>query len=313
MSGASQIQLFGKVHCTESDYWVAQGVLNQSEEDASKADQEKRGEGVNATVFWVCHNLMSDWIQLPDVQPEHIVASRFIKKLLSGNLSAEVVSCPPFPGKERHLLRAQLARIQHATQICHKDLYVADDENEGQYKLNEEPPAMATDEMKDLANWAHLHPIILKAGRCTHAEPVGMGDEEKEEYMNKLNEEDKVEDRFKVVAEDTPVPGTEGPWSSKVCGDAQQYNKIGGEGTSSYAVNVVRSNRWPGAVTVCKGGQVCNIYIGNLVKRGDSCFNPIEPPEVQKDPLEGEEQPEPNGSDPKPPAAEGEEAAAEDE
>lgn len=47
----------------------------------------------------------------------------------------------------------------------------------------------------------------MKAGRCSHLEPVGLDDEAKEEYMNKLNEEDKVEERFKIISEDSPVPG----------------------------------------------------------------------------------------------------------
>lgn len=37
-------------------------------------------------------------------------------------------------------------------------------------------------------------------------EPVGLDDEAKEEYMNKLNEEDKIEERFKIITEDSPVP-----------------------------------------------------------------------------------------------------------
>jgi len=34
-----------------------------------------------------------------------------IKKLLTGDLNGEINSFPPFPGKERNLLRALLARI----------------------------------------------------------------------------------------------------------------------------------------------------------------------------------------------------------
>ena len=66
---------------------------------------------------------MSDWIQLPNVQPHTIVTARMVKKMLIGNLSATIESSSPFPGKERDLLRAQLARIlrilriQHATQL----------------------------------------------------------------------------------------------------------------------------------------------------------------------------------------------------
>jgi hypothetical protein len=48
-----------------------------------------------------------------------------------------------------------------------------------------------------------------------------MGDEEKEELMAKLAEEDKVEERFRALVEDTPMPGLEIAWTNKVCGDNQ--------------------------------------------------------------------------------------------
>jgi len=115
-------------------------------------------------------------------------------------------------------LRSLLARIQHATQICPKGLYEIDEET-GEQKVAEEPPAMGTDEMKNLENWSHLHPIILKAGRITHVEPEGMGEEEKEEYMAKLAESDKTVDRFAVIAEDEAVEKVGAAWTSKVTGD----------------------------------------------------------------------------------------------
>jgi radial spoke head protein 4A len=52
---------------------------------------------------------------LPDCRPEHIRAARSFKKMMTGCLNADVDSNPPFPGKERHFLRAQLARIFHGT------------------------------------------------------------------------------------------------------------------------------------------------------------------------------------------------------
>jgi radial spoke head protein 4A len=54
--------------------------------------------------------------------------SRLLKHVFTGNLNATIDSCPPFPGKERHLLRAQLARIQHASEICPKGLFEIDEE-----------------------------------------------------------------------------------------------------------------------------------------------------------------------------------------
>lgn len=82
-------------------------------------------------------------------------------------------------------------------------------------------------------------------------------------------------------------------WLSKVSGDQQQYKELGGEGNKGYAVNVIKSLRWPGALTVAKGGEYTSIYIGDGLKKAESSFNPIEPPEVQRDPYGLDENPEP--------------------
>jgi radial spoke head protein 4A len=78
-------------------------------------------------------------------------------------------------------------------------------------------------------------------------------------------------------------------------GDKQQYNLANpddGEPTC-YAVNVIRSIRWPGALTVAKGGKFLNFYLGFGMKRIDSSYQPTEPPEVQQDPDETDMQDEP--------------------
>lgn len=56
---------------------------------------------------------------------------------------------------------------------------------------------------------------------------------------------------------------------------------------------MIKSLRWPGAITVQKGGLFCNIYVGDGIKRGDTSYNPVEPPEVQSDPKDQVERPEP--------------------
>ena len=80
---------------SEKDYWVACGELRAQhiqEEDSDPLTRyaEPRGVGCNSQVFWVTDNILHDWIQLPDVKPSHIVASRQIKKILTGNLNASV-------------------------------------------------------------------------------------------------------------------------------------------------------------------------------------------------------------------------------
>lgn len=56
---------------------------------------------------------------------------------------------------------------------------------------------------------------------------------------------------------------------------------------------MIKSLRWPGATTVQKGGKYCNIYVGWGCKHGDAAMFPTEPAEVQRDPSEPEEMPEP--------------------
>ena len=51
--------------------------------------------------------------------------------------------------------------------------------------------------------------------------------------------------------------------------------------------------RWPGAINVAKGNTFTFLYIGYGMKKGDSPFNPTEPPMVQQDPSDQVEQPEP--------------------
>jgi radial spoke head protein 4A len=151
------------------------------------------------------------------------MVSRMIKHVLVGDLNASIDSNPPFPGKERHFLRAQLARIFSATAIIPKGLFEMDEET-SEMKFSEEFAMPGTEELKSLEVWGNLHPIILKAGRTTHIEPEGMADEEKEEFMAKLADEDKSEERFRGLNEHVPMPGMETAWSTKVCGDVQQYN-----------------------------------------------------------------------------------------
>ena len=123
MSGAEALRFAGKIFGTSMDYWIAIGRLPHAEEDSKDASVEPRGKGVNETVFWVTDNLLNDWIQLPDCRPQDIVSARQIKHIFTGDLNATVDTNPAFAGKERHLLRATLARIFHATAICPKGLF----------------------------------------------------------------------------------------------------------------------------------------------------------------------------------------------
>ena len=143
-------------------------------------------------------------------------------------------------------------------------------------------------ELQSPETWVNVHPSILKVGRCTHTEPPEyLDEEEKQAYLDKLAEEDKPDETFRSISEHALLNGTDPAWHSRIVGDLQSYNSLKeGGATVSYAVNVLKSLRWPGAITVSKGGKFTNIYIGYAIKRGDAIFNPTEPPEIQKDPEE---------------------------
>ena len=144
-------------------------------------------------------------------------------------------------------------------------------------KFAEEFAMPGVSELADISTWANCHPMILKAGRCTHAAaPEDLDEEKKAEYEDALKTDDPpLEEQFRSISEHTPFGENAPAWTSKIVGDTQTYNSLkDGGNTVSYAVNVIRSVRWPGAVTVAKGGKFTNIYIGNGIKRGDTIFNP---------------------------------------
>lgn len=151
-------------------------------------------------------------------------------------------------------------------------------------KFSEDFVMPGTEELKSLETWVNVCESILMNGRTKYVAPEHLDDEAKEAWLSEKQEKDPQLDRFRVVQEHKPVAPLEISWVSKTCGDSQTYTK--GEATVSYAVNVVKSIRWPGAMTVCKNGRFTNVYIGNGVKREDPSFQPTSPPVVDVEPVD---------------------------
>lgn len=174
---------------------------------------------MNQLVFWVTDNLLNDWIQLPDCKPEHIQAARQIKHIMSGDLNAQINSNPCFPGKERHFLRAQLARIFSATTIAPKGLFEIDEET-NLMKFAEDFAMPGTDELKSLENWSNVATSILKNGRTAYVAPPDLDEEARDAYLADMGEKDPQVERFRALNEHAPILGMESSWISKVCGDS---------------------------------------------------------------------------------------------
>jgi radial spoke head protein 4A len=198
MSGARSLRFMGKVFGTKKDYWIACGTLDHIEEPNQDKQVETRGSGVNTHVFWVTDNILSDWIQLPECKPEYIAFARLMKHVMTGELNALIDSNPPFPGKERHFLRAQLARIFAATHIAPKGLYEMDEET-NKMKMAEEFALPGTDELKSTEVWGNVQASILKVGRTSHMAPEGLDDEARDGYIATMAESDAQQERFRAI------------------------------------------------------------------------------------------------------------------
>lgn len=158
---------------------------------------------------------MDKWQRLPYCSQKYINIARKIKHIFTGNLDAKVITNPHFPGRERDLLRAQIARIVHASTIAPVGLFGLDEEDENAVKDikiskgdDDQVPVIKLEGVMALENWCHVNPRILNNGRVVH-EKVEKPENANEDEWNEEDEQKKVEDadpyeeRLKPINEDT--------------------------------------------------------------------------------------------------------------
>jgi radial spoke head protein 4A len=266
-------------------------------------DVESQGTGANACAYWVSAGGSKSWIRLPSARASHIVASRNIQKLFTGNLDAPIVSTPWFPGDERDLLRAQIARITATCKLAvtgwwkvdendPKKILVDTDEEKGE-------PQAAFGDLDQPASWVHASPYLLNNGRSDYGrealeaaqgeDPPLLLEKEWEALSGALDKENEFDepkplesvigatidqDVIKFVGIPTAGDGLEQEnpahrnWSVKVCGDKGVYGE-----EASHRVFAVKSRTWPGAITVAqadplRGKKFANLYVGYGLKSG---------------------------------------------
>jgi radial spoke head protein 4A len=307
-NGVVTLRFWGKILGTGADYYVAEAKRDAGDlPEGAEEGEDAPGVGANQNAYYVTNDLTGDWQKLPDIKPSEIVASRLIRRMLTGDLKAKVLTHPNFAGKEEVLLRAQIARVSADTVLCIKgfwrtpeDVREGDDE-EAKLKEVEEAgeefvcPAPA--ELLSLKSWTHMTPHILRSGRTGHPAPEDPEDDNPEQ--NAKVAKDKAEreaDPLRAVLRDLTEDGME--WVSKQTGDTALYrDPVNPAKTKCNAVTYVRSLAWPGAVTLAKGGNFVNFYVGYGLQGGEPDFYPSAPPDIQDEPEEVE-QPEPQGEEP---------------
>lgn len=251
-TAATNVRLWGKIHGSETDYYIAEGVFDGNQIEEPPADFEARGSGVNKFVYWACNNPLTQWTQLPDLLPKDIKAARSIKVNFSGNLERTITTNPFFFGKEKHFLRAQVARISHSTTLAPKGLYRTVEDNERDIEDNtpEDGPIKlpSTQDMAKPESWVHYSQNILLCNRLTHMEPEADENEDPEVLKKRIEAADPFERRLKPINLDAKVKGGLPAWTVKLCGDSQSFqNSNPALGQVNYGVVVVKSLQWPGS------------------------------------------------------------------
>eukprot|EP00449_Zooxanthella_nutricula_P005593 CAMPEP_0198516006 /NCGR_PEP_ID=MMETSP1462-20131121/17653_1 /TAXON_ID=1333877 /ORGANISM="Brandtodinium nutriculum, Strain RCC3387" /LENGTH=498 /DNA_ID=CAMNT_0044245519 /DNA_START=78 /DNA_END=1574 /DNA_ORIENTATION=- len=282
-----KLRLWGKILGISSDYYVAEGVLKATPGGAAKPalpgspedDVEPQGEGANTWCYWVSAGGAAPWIRLPSARASHIVAARKVKRLMTGSLGAPVDSTPWFPGKERHLLRSQIARISATCTLAVDGFFEPDDAEEAKKNaIRMSDPEGFTfpghDALATLDSWKHAAPALLGTGKCTwpdlEAFEEGTLSEEQTAALTAAQEAEPAKEMLSGLGEDLAdlLPeGAEGSpaWNIKVYGDKGTYTFEGGD-AKSYRITAVRSMIWPGAISVAQGTKFANLYIGDGTK-----------------------------------------------
>jgi len=292
-----RLRLVGKITTLSAPYIIIEGVSPEEEEGIDEALQEGKG-GMNKYAYWITQSIEGGvWTKLPNVTADQIVKSRLFKKLFTGNLDAEVPSYPPFPGTEKNLLRAQIARIVGATSISPDGYFELDDSEPPVVKLaeaealNERFPRAAS-ELKDPEAWKHHETDSNKLGRIT-ALPEVLGEDG-----------EPIEPEEPVEVPESLQPIVPEAWSLRIC--------PGGSGATAGSMAVAKSLTWPGAVAVAAGRRFVNMYVGNGVMYEPGSYTPPLPAPIMTEWAPVEEEPglveEADVKvDPTPPAPEGEE------
>jgi radial spoke head protein 4A len=128
-NNCERISFLGIIRGSVKDYYVAYGRLKAHVKDKLPESWEGNGFGVNAVTFWVTNestflsSVLSEWVELPAIGPDHINVARFTKHALTGDLNAPVIVYPEFKGKEKHFLKAQLSRMLFNCEIVPTGMY----------------------------------------------------------------------------------------------------------------------------------------------------------------------------------------------
>ena len=316
------ITFFGKIFGTEKDYYIVEATeIDPPENFNYDNDMEKRKEdGVNRNVFYVTNDLSEKWVELPDVKPSQIRASRLIKYILTGNLENPIYSNPTFIGTEKHYLRCIIARIYHGAKLAPSINHFTVEDQESPFKPltpAEKPKQLKYKDLINMENWIHFPPGILNCGRVSHMTEDPPEGVDPEEFKKQVIAKDPFDKRMQKISEDKKIFVNQklriNPWRIEVGYDdnvyINPYIKLLDETQPDFDPNeqkdnianflaiCIRSLRWPGAVNIWSGKETYFFYFGNgqkYLEVNDKPYVFKDFPKIPMDRKDKVDQPEPH-------------------
>lgn len=260
-NAAASMRFWGKVLGYGADFYIAEGELTAVVSEPEDPSAEEGADGANKYTYWV----MKDdglymWAQLPTVTREQVLVARQLRRFVHSDLEGKVAGHPPFPGLEKHFLRAQIARITASTVVCPAGYFQVNDDNNGAIEPVDDPEIKSAQDLADLGSWVHFaKELDAKFGRATP-----------------------MPTRTNADGEDVAWEGEEfAPPLRALSNDATSSWRVDRlPGTLIPAVGefaVVRSLVWPGAVGIAVGKKFLNVYVGNSVKFSPEPYQ-LQPP-----------------------------------
>lgn len=294
---ARSLRFWGKIQGTQKDYYIVEAFEPKNlAEDSRPEGGEPRGVGINEYTYFVSNQAQGGFEALPDLMPEDLETARTIKVCFSGNLEREIITNPYYFKQEKFFLRAQIARIHHATKLVpvgrHK---ISEREEKSEQPMDVEPnqpedpeqpiPTPSTEQMGNKSSWVHYAKNILKNNKTGHTLNEEAEDREKE--IDRILASDPYEPRLKPITDDKACKGNYPAWILRTYGDKMSYamaNPL--HGAKQYSCVVVKSTVWPGAMSYFWQGQWGEIYMGDGHKHENVTYFPIQPPAIMDDPEE---------------------------
>ena len=316
------IVFFGKIFGSEKDYYIVEASEIEPPENFNyDNDMEKRKEdGVNKNVFFVTNDLSEKWVELPDVKPSQIRASRLIKYTLTGNLDNPIYSNPTFIGTEKYFLRCIIARIYHGAKLVPSINHYTIEDQESPFKPltpAEKPKHLKYNDLINMNNWIHFPPGILNCGRVSHMAEEPPEGVDPEEFKKQVIARDPFDKRMQKISEDKKIFINQklriNPWRIDIGYEdniyINPYIKLLDETQPDFDPNeqkdnnvnflaiCLRSLRWPGAVNIWSGKETYFFYFGNgqkYLEVNDKPYVFKDFPKIPVDRQDKVDQPEPH-------------------